>query len=493
MQRFVKSKIALIATLSLAGSAMAQNIGPSTLVRPYIVPTRSGVSTTSILTVGDSIGGYRMVGIPDGLGAIDGPGNSLTLTMNHELGGTAGTVRASGFTGAFVSRWEIDKTTLSVNNGRDFNTSPADVYWSSQPARAISRFCSGDLAAPGAYSFGNLGTTARIHMNGEESGNEGTAWAHIVTGSAANTSWELPALGKFSWENSVANPYSQQKTIVMGTDDSTPGQVYMYVGNKISTGNDIERAGLTNGNLFGIRVTGTATEQRSTPINGTFDTYSLGDVSGLTGAQVQANSTANSVTEFLRPEDSAWDPRPGHENNFYFVTTDRFNSPSQVGRSRLYRLSFNDIANPEAGGTITALLDGTEGGNMFDNITVDSHGRILLQEDIGNADPLGKIWLYDTTTGNFGQIAQHDPGFFGVPAGPEFLTRDEESSGIIDAKDLLGDGWFLLDVQAHYGIPGELVEGGQLLAMYVDPSITPEPTTIALLLIGGLPLLRRRR
>jgi hypothetical protein len=29
--------------------------------------------------------------------------------------------------------------------------------------------------------------------------------------------------------------------------------------------------------------------------------------------------------------------------------------------------------------------------------------------------------------------------------------------------------------------------------MYVDPSITPEPTTLALLLIGGLPLLRRRR
>ena len=33
-------------------------------------------------------------------------------------------------------------------------------------------------------------------------------------------------------------------------------------------------------------------------------------------------------------------------------------------------------------------------------------------------------------------------------------------------------GWFLCVVQAHYSIPGELVEGGQLLAIYIDPAIT---------------------
>jgi hypothetical protein len=30
---------------------------------------------------------------------------------------------------------------------------------------------------------------------------------------------------------------------------------------------------------------------------------------------------------------------------------------------------------------------------------------------------------------------------------PAFLTQDEESSGIIDAEEILGPGWFLLDVQ----------------------------------------------
>jgi hypothetical protein len=35
----------------------------------------------------------------------------------------------------------------------------------------------------------------------------------------------------------------------MATDDSTPGQVYMHVGTKTDTGNEVQRAGLANGKL----------------------------------------------------------------------------------------------------------------------------------------------------------------------------------------------------------------------------------------------------
>jgi hypothetical protein len=44
---------------------------------------------------------------------------------------------------------------------------------------------------------------------------------------------------------------------------------------------------------------------------------------------------------------------------------------------------------------------------------------------------------------------------------------------VIDASSILGEGWYLLDVQAHYGIAGELVEGGQLLAMHIRPGKFP--------------------
>ena len=91
-------------------------------------------------------------------------------------------------------------------------------------------------------------------MSGEESGPEGRAFAHIATGANAGTSYELPRLGKFSWENAVASPYSANKTIVGGMDDATPGQVYFYIGTKTNTGTEIDRAGLTNGKVFGVAV-----------------------------------------------------------------------------------------------------------------------------------------------------------------------------------------------------------------------------------------------
>lgn len=493
----------------LAGSASAQFIGPSTSSSPYVLPVGPGISTTSILTVGENAGGYRLVGIPDGMGAMGNGDGTFTLLVNHELGATVGDIRAHGSRGAFVSRWNINASagSLVVNSGRDHNTSASDVFtWNGSGyvagTTAFGRLCSADLAAPSAYLFtddagGTFGTANRIFMNGEESGAEGRAFAHIVTGSAVNQSYQLPRLGRFSWENSVASPFAQRQTVVFGTDDSTPGQTYLYVGEKQAAGNDIERAGLTNGNLYGIRVSGVAAEPRAPGItqNARFDLFNHGDVSNTTGAALQTASVANGVTEFLRPEDAAWDPRPGRQNDLYFVTTDRFNNEATggaVGRSRLYRMRFDDITNPQAGGTLTTLLTGTEGQQMFDNLTIDSHGRILIQEDPGANDYLAKIWLYDIDSAGFGVVARHNPAFFS-PGAAGFLTRDEESSGIIDARDILGDGWFLLNSQAHYGIPGELVEGGQILAMFVDPSIVPGPGAAGLFGLAGLAAVRRRR
>jgi len=63
-------------------------------------------------------------------------------------------------------------------------------------------------------------------------------------------------------------------------------------------------------------------------------------------------------------------------------------------------------------------------------------------------------------------VAQHDPDRFS-PGSPDFLTIDEESSGVIPMDEILGEGWFLLDVQAHYATDTELVEGGQLLAIRI--------------------------
>jgi len=250
-------------------------------------------------------------------------------------------------------------------------------------------------------------------------------------------------------------------------DDGQNGQVYFYAGDKKATGSAIDQAGLTGGHLFGIHVTefeGAANNNApnsSAPLGAdeksAFTMIDLGDVSGLTGAQLDAASEAAGVTTFLRPEDGAWDTL--NPNRFYFVTTNAFNAPSQ-----LWAADFNDASNPAAGGTIKLLLNGTEGQQMFDNITVDAQGRVTLCEDVGNNAHLGKVWQYDPATDALTQLAQHDASRF-LSGGANFLTQDEEASGVIDVSHILGsagENVYLIDTQSHLAVGGELVEGGQL-------------------------------
>ncbi|MEI8213552.1 MAG: VCBS domain-containing protein, partial [Planctomycetota bacterium] len=493
--------------------------GGQSSATPYLTSRDPNVQFTSILTVGDAVNGYKMVGIPDGMGAYDNGDGTFTLLLNHEIVHTAGIARAHGQPGAFVSKWVINKSTLQVISIQDFLQNGTSVYLSNNNPNAatshsaylaaattlISRLCSADLATPSAYRWTDpgtgtiYGTSARIFQSGEESGGSvaspfgpeaeilfGRQFAFVATDdpntalNEAGTAWELPHAGLFSWENNLTSPFAQRKTIVAGMDDSTGGQVYFWIGDKQTTGNVVERAGLTRQSasdaLYVLRVsnlvpdgTGATNEDRNTPLFGAFTLENEGDVSGITFTGLEALSDSKGGTQFFRPEDGQWDP--SNPSDYYFVTTDRYDQVqdgvgSTVARSRLYRLRFTDIANPAAGGTITTLLDGTEGGNMFDNMTV-SNGKIIIQEDVGNQEHLGKIWSYDIAADTLTEIAQHDRARFGdvgVPPVSPF-SSDEESSGVIDVSSILGEGSYLLNVQAHYPTTTELVEGGQLLLM----------------------------
>lgn len=473
-----------LATLSLAAIsslASAQLIGPSTTISPYVVPLGQGVTTMSLFTVGsvngsaiDNVGGYRMAGIPDGMGAFDNGDGTFTLVMHHELGPTNGAVHAHGATGAFVSRWVINKNTLAMVSGQDQIQTLNTVTPFTLPANAqqIGRLCSADLPVVGAFynATTGMGTQERIFMGGEEFGPApyGRAFAHVLTGANNGQSYELPALGVTAWENVVANPNSGDRTVVLGQDDNSAGRIWAYIGNKTNTGNEIQRAGLTNGQNFRVQIDGFVGNETQA---GNIGLNKFG-----TGGTTARNFslTAGAGTGFLRPEDSAWDPN--NSKHYYFVTTDSF-----AGFSRLWRMKFNDDF---MGGQIEMLLDGTEGQRMFDNLTIDARGNIIIQEDPGNQSHIAKIWRYNVNDGSYHQIAEHNRNFF-LAGSPSFLTQDEESSGIFDAESILGKGWFILNVQAHYNIPGELVQGGQLLAMHVPIAAVPEPSTYMALGLGG--------
>ncbi|HJV28845.1 MAG TPA: hypothetical protein VJ673_24425 [Aromatoleum sp.] len=459
---------AAIAGMSAAGHA-AQ--GPSSSQSPYLTPIAGGVEFTSILTVGDTVKkkhkgneSYRMVGIPDGLGAYDNGDGTITVLMNHELRNTLGVPRAHGAKGAFVSTWQIRKSDLAVLNGEDLIQRQV-LATSNDPA--INRLCSADLPARSAFFNSQSGkgfSEGRIFMSGEEVDGAGRAFAHLAAGRDHGTSYEVAALGKAAWENLIASPFEQDKTVVAGMDDGARlgSKVYFYVGEKKDSGSPIAMAGLTGGTRYEVLAGAAATE--ATIANDFVARFSL----------VKAGGTG-----LNRVEDGAWDTQ--NPNRFYFVTTDQFN-----GNSRLWSLTFDDITAPERGGEIRVLINGAVSGQqMMDNMTVDGAGNLWLQEDVGNNPHLGKIWKYEPASGALTLVAEHDAARFiaGAPAdidGTDAKQSDEESSGIIEVSGLFAGvpgydtdlfRYFLLDVQAHYnsvnGVPldAELVEGGQLLMM----------------------------
>jgi hypothetical protein len=481
MKTWVRA-VTLSAAVSLQAAAAT---GPSTSSVPYLIANAPGVEFTAILSAGDTVesshqgGAYRMAGVPDGLGAYDNGDGSITVLMNHELSAGAGAVHAHGARGAFVSLWKIRKRDLKVLEGQDLIRTvmlwnAASQAYVNGSGVAFSRFCSADLAAHTAYFNRKSGkglSEGRIFMNGEEDGRgKPRGFAHLIGGPRHGTSYELPRMGSHPFENLLASPFEQDKTIVAGTEDGGANKVYFYVGEKQAQGSPVEKAGLTNGATYELRIDGYTGDDPATGFkSGSFTLASEGG------------------TSLARPEDGAWDTV--NPNRFYFVTTANFK-----GNSRLWEVVFTDIKQPERGGTIRVLLDGAAAGvRMMDNVTVDKEGNVYLQEDVGNNPHLGQVWMFNPNSRALISLARHDPVIFlkggakaeAVLLDAEFgikepdlflLTEDEESSGIIEVGELfrgvegydtVRNRYFLLAVQAHYPLEGDVVEGGQLLLMKV--------------------------
>ena len=101
----MKKRLLTGGCLALAAMANAQLVtGPSSSQTSFLTNSLPDVKITSILSVGDVVNGYRMVGLPDGSGAFDNGDGTFTFVLNHEIGDASGVVRAHGSKGAFVSK-----------------------------------------------------------------------------------------------------------------------------------------------------------------------------------------------------------------------------------------------------------------------------------------------------------------------------------------------------------------------------------------------------
>jgi hypothetical protein len=286
-------------------------------------------------------------------------------------------------------------------------------------------------------------------------------------------------------------------TLVVGNEDTATGQVWAYVGRKLAAGTPWSRAGLQNGrnhvidldvdDEVGTDDPNTDVEFRTAYDKGTAVPFELSDVNwNQSGADQNAEAESEGLT-LNRVEDGAFDP--SNPNDYYFVTTEGGEGTTAGGGGGLWKLSFTNVDQPALGGTLTLLLDGSEaiGFNKPDNLDIDANGNILIQEDPGGIEALARIVAYRISDGATGVVAEFDAAQFST-GGADFITNDEESSGIIDASEFLGEGAWLFTVQVHSNaglVPGngegtveEYVEHGQLAQLVVTnwDSVYSAPT-----------------
>jgi hypothetical protein len=492
--------VLVLATAAPAAAKPVTDTGPNTVTAPYVLPVAAGVHITSLLTVDDAgaaSDGYELTGIPDGLGAMKDGRHGFKLFMNHEFNAMQGLVHRHGQIGAYVSTFRIDARSLEVEEGAD-TIDPGVRFWNyvtqqyqaapsaaganpRNPAdaflaqgAAFARFCSGRLSTPGQFRVrhSSTGYAGQIYFANEENGDEGRLFGVLPDGTAQ----QLPRLGLFSWENTQPAYNRSATTLVVGDEDTAAGQLHVYEGTKRNRGNAFDRAGLTNGvhSVLDLVDETVSTDAQFRAKYGTHTPAEF-DLAEVDWDQSGARQNAEGAAEGLslnRIEDGAWDPR--HPDTFYALTTEGGNTtPNEPPITRdgggLWKVTFEDIEHPRLGGTIELVLDGSEPPflNKPDNMDIDRHGNLLIQEDPGNNGHVARIVAYDSHTGALGVVAAFDPDKFAVGS-PNLITIDEESSGIIDARDVIGPRWFVFDAQVHKASPNPAsVELGQLLAMKV--------------------------
>jgi Bacterial protein of unknown function (DUF839) len=499
---------AALAVMVVAGSGLAV-----TPVKPYVEPVGSAYQVKALFSADDKVpllgGGpgqqYRMVGIPDGLGAHPNRDGTSTLFMNHELGFTAQSEPVVGGPknrGAIVSQWILDQDGDPVAGKRaydsiyDENTflGPAPVVGNeAQMPRQLARFCSGFLGGP------DNGFDRWIYLTNEEESSPNTfdGKGGLSVAIFDNELHTLPKLGRYSKENTNVQPGQGTQTVIFATEDgpaTLDNQLYMYVGKKDRSANAsvLARNGLDNGRLYVFRSIDPARNSERTFTSGsvTGEWIQIPNAEDLTDAQLEAASDAVGAMTFVRPEDGAFNPN--NPNEFFFDTTGSSSGAddgvNELGR--LYSLRLHP-GNPLKPATLTTVYNAdtvvATGGDIAispDNIGVSGQSLMINEDGTTESRAVmaakgrdGSIWRFDLVKGpvhavgvdvsTATRVAQLDPpGRDGVTVGPGVW----ETSGIIDASAMFGADTWLSDVQAHppTAAPGGstvTVEDGQLFLM----------------------------
>jgi hypothetical protein len=476
-KRFRLSAVAsMLAALTCVAVALAAT-GVKTAKPPYLVPTAPGVVVDPILSTGDIVPtgqapSYQMSGIPDGLGGYSNSGGTYTVLMNHELGVTFPGQPAGVNTR--ISKLMIDRATNSVLSAKYVFTGN----------EGFERFCSATLEIIHGTPWYFTGEEA---INGippaPPAGHDGSS---IAMNAGTGQWWETEHFGHLQHENIV--PTKLSKWFFLTTDDDfRPGQdayLYAYIAKSFQAAITGDPA---KGSLYVWKaddaIDSTQIHKGET-LTGKF--VPISQAENADSVTLKAAAAARGAFKFDRLEDAAlYKPKKGR---YYFADTGK--APRTL-RGRIYQFDVNRADPTKA--SLQVILDGDAGDDVYNPDNLDTSARsIVIQEDrespfrggpVPPNPPVAdsghnRVLVYDIETGTLQSVARVD-----TPA--TLRPGTWESSGVINAFQILGEGWWLTDVQAHNTTafqPGPTLdpnsgtgEDGQLQAVYIPQTIGPAP------------------
>ena len=484
----IKSKAKVVGSLAAIAVVISLTAAAWPSGKPiYIVSDNDAVTLNSIGTTGDILNGTVIRGIPDGMGAFASEnGRGITVLSNHEVSINDKVALKSETTdrpwGTTITKFNYSQSLKKFDNAEPLITSwnfwnyKTGAYVSTpiggEPTNAsaksfgwgISRFCSGAYSPAGTFIYNGVGFDGGLFTTGEEVNDSSRGFAFDMTGAG----YQLPRVGMLSIENIIPNTKKGPNTVALINEDgsATDSQLHLYIGKKQGTGSSVDKAGLTNGDLYVLNVPTAGTDNifrttiaKSTPTPATFN-----KIGWNTDVTSFAKGARDSGTTFARIEDGNWDPK--NPNVYYFLTTESnkdpvatAENPAEPGVSRdgggLWRLTFKDAQNPLEGANLEMLLNGGEAPYLSkpDNMTITDNGIVVIQEDPGKNAHVSRVMAYRISDGKLATLAKFDSQYF-TTTGSKFMTIDEESSGVIDVTSLLakaGDKntYLMLNAQVH--------------------------------------------
>ncbi len=500
---------AICAALCIAGSASAQLQGFRTSVQPYAASDgrtpASQFNVTALLSVNDAVpltGGapgsmFRMVGIPDGMGAMPNGDGTATLFVSHELSNTANSQPVVGgdiIRGAFVSNYRLASDASILSGKLAFtqvfqdDTLIGPIATTTNATPAFIRFCAASLSGR------EVGFDRPIYFANEEStagtfDPRGAQSVAIFDNNGVGEAHALSRLGFFPWETTLIMPRRDALTVAMCMEDgpaTLDNQLYMYVGRKQrGAASILSRNGLNNGALYAFRSSNLAMNSEATfttgSVTGDF-VLVTNDASTLNQAQLEAATDGVNAFTFVRVEDGSFDAA-APTSVFYFNTT----GSGAVGTNvlgRVYKLTL-DPADPRKPNSATLSIisngDTIDGGpantgdTAFSPDNMENNGSLLLVNEDGTAQSRvemsqrgrdGLIWSFNLLN-NFArqkEVTLNPPGRDGVAVGPGIW----ETSGTVDTTAIYGPNTWIFDVQAHAPTAApapNTVEDGQILLL----------------------------